>query len=75
MFDNVFYKNLMSNAGLLESDQALMGDQRSAAMVNSYAQYPYLFNKDFGDSMTKLGIIGVLTGKAGEIRKKCSFVN
>ncbi|KAG5548085.1 hypothetical protein RHGRI_013696 [Rhododendron griersonianum] len=75
MFDNAFYKNLMSNAGLLESDQALMGDQRSAAMVNSYSNYPYLFNKDFGESMTKLGNIGVLTGQVGEIRKKCGFVN
>lgn len=75
MFDNSYYKNLLSNSGLLESDQALMGDQRSAAMVNSYSQYPYLFNKDFGESMIKLGNIGVLTGQAGEIRKKCGFVN
>jgi len=74
-FDNEYYKNLLSNSGLLESDQALMGDQRSAAMVNSYSKYPYLFNMDFGESMIKLGNIGVLTGQAGEIRKKCGFVN
>ncbi|KAL7002777.1 Peroxidase 10 [Sarracenia purpurea var. burkii] len=74
-FDNVYYKNLGKNSGLLESDQALMGDPRTAAMVNSYSKYPFLFSNDFGDSMVKLGNIGVLTGDDGEIREKCSSVN
>ncbi|CAN4096685.1 unnamed protein product [Withania somnifera] len=33
------------------------------------------FFKDFAESMEKMGKIGVLTDKAGEIRKRCSFVN
>ncbi|XP_042494026.1 peroxidase 10-like [Macadamia integrifolia] len=74
-FDNVYYKNLLNNSGLLQSDQALMGDSNSAAMVNNYIKYPYLFANDFGASMVKMGSIGVLTGKDGEIRKNCRMVN
>ncbi|XP_043714333.1 peroxidase 10-like [Telopea speciosissima] len=74
-FDNVYYKNLVNNSGLLQSDQALMGDSNSAAMVNNYNKYPYLFYNDFGASMVKMGKIGVLTGTNGEIRKNCRVVN
>ncbi|KAG2703557.1 hypothetical protein I3843_06G134900 [Carya illinoinensis] len=75
MFDNAYYTNLRSNAGLLESDQALMGDPQAAAMVYSYSMNPRLFSSDFAASMSKLGNVGVLTGKNGEIRKKCGSVN
>ncbi|XAR57819.1 Peroxidase [Bertholletia excelsa] len=74
-FDNVYYKNLLSSTGLLQSDQALVGDNRTADMVNNYSKYPYLFAKDFGVSMVKMGNIGVLTGQKGEIRKNCRVVN
>ncbi|XP_052192150.1 peroxidase 10-like [Diospyros lotus] len=74
-FDNSYYKNLVSNSGLLESDQALMGDPSTAAMVNAYSTIPFRFNRDFGASMVKLGGVGVLTGQAGEIRKTCGSVN
>ncbi|KDP38237.1 hypothetical protein JCGZ_04880 [Jatropha curcas] len=74
-FDNSYYTNLVSNTGLLESDQALMGDSRTLAMVNSYSSYPYLFSNDFAASMVKLGNVGVLTGKKGQIRKNCRAVN
>ncbi|XP_059654934.1 peroxidase 10 [Cornus florida] len=74
-FDNTYYKNLVNKMGLLESDQALMGNPRTAAMVYDYSMYPSLFSKDFAASMVKLGNIGILTGKDGEIRKKCGSVN
>ncbi|KAL4555734.1 hypothetical protein LXL04_038362 [Taraxacum kok-saghyz] len=75
MFDNAYYKNLVNNAGLLESDQALMSDPRAAKMVNDYSMYPYLFYGDFAASMVKLGNIGIITGENGQIRRKCSQVN
>lgn len=75
MFDNAYYKNLVNNYGLLESDQALMANQETAAMVNDYSMYPYLFLRDFAASMVKLGNIGVITGQGGQIRKKCGSVN
>nr|XP_043620032.1 peroxidase 10 [Erigeron canadensis] len=74
-FDNAYYKNLVNNAGLLESDQTLMSDPQTASMVKSYSMDPYLFNMDFAASMVKLGNIGVITGQDGEIRKKCGKVN
>lgn len=74
-FDNAYYKNLMANSGLLESDQALMGNPETAEMVKSYSMYRYLYSRDFASSMIKLANIGVLTGEAGEIRVKCGSVN
>ncbi|KAJ9152938.1 hypothetical protein P3X46_026442 [Hevea brasiliensis] len=74
-FDNSYYTSLVSNSGLLESDQALMGDSTAAALVNSYTYMAYLFNSDFAASMVKMGNVGVLTGKNGQIRKKCGSVN
>ncbi|TYH78049.1 hypothetical protein ES332_D04G198700v1 [Gossypium tomentosum] len=74
-FDNKYYTNLVNNAGLLESDQVLMQDSKTAAMVNSYSMNSFLFGNDFGTSMAKLGNIGVLTGNKGQIRKKCGAVN
>ncbi|XVF59479.1 hypothetical protein PTKIN_Ptkin07bG0279100 [Pterospermum kingtungense] len=74
-FDNSYYKNLVNNSGLLQSDHVLSTDNRTASTVLNYSKYPYLFLKDFGTSMVKMGNIGVLTGQDGEIRKNCRVVN
>ncbi|WRX10038.1 hem peroxidase - like 7 [Theobroma cacao] len=74
-FDNSYYKNIVNSSGLLQSDQLLGTDNRTASMVLNYSKYPYLFLKDFGASMVKMGNIGVLTGQDGEIRKNCKVVN
>ncbi|XVF45190.1 hypothetical protein PTKIN_Ptkin02bG0185100 [Pterospermum kingtungense] len=74
-FDNMYYTNLVNNIGLLESDEALMRDPKTAAMVNSYSTNSFLFWNDFPTSMAKLGTLGVLTGNNGQIRNKCGSVN
>ncbi|KAJ4716374.1 Peroxidase [Melia azedarach] len=74
-FDNGYYTNLVKNTGLLDSDQALMGDPTTSAIVKSYSMYPYLFSNDFAASMVKLSNIGILTGNDGQIRKSCRSVN
>ncbi|KAJ7944400.1 Peroxidase [Quillaja saponaria] len=74
-FDNIYYRNLVNKSGLLQSDQALIGDNRTASLVDYYSKYPFLFLKDFGVSMVKMANIGVLTGQNGEIRKNCRRVN
>lgn len=74
-FDNVYFKRLVNNAGLLQSDQALMRDNRTASMVISYSRSSSLFNDDFGESMEKLARIGVLTAPRGEIRENCRKSN
>ncbi|RDY06150.1 Peroxidase 10 [Mucuna pruriens] len=74
-FDNEYYRNLVYNTGLLQSDQALFGDPTTAPMVYYYSNNQYSFYNDFAASMVKLSNVGVLTGIHGEIRKKCGFVN
>lgn len=74
-FDNVYYRNLLNNSGLLQSDQALLGDNRTALMVRMFSRFPGLFSSAFGVSMVKMSYIDVLTGKDGEIRKNCRVVN
>ncbi|KAF7809801.1 Peroxidase 10 [Senna tora] len=74
-FDNMYYRNLVNNSGLLQSDQALLGDNTTASLVVNYSRYPFLFLRDFAASMEKMGRIGVLTGQQGEIRKNCRVIN
>lgn len=74
-FDNAYYRNLMNNSGLLESDQVLMSNSQTADMVKSYSLYPHLFYEDFAASMVKLGNLGVLTGRTGQIREVCGSVS
>lgn len=74
-FDNNYFRNLVNNSGILQSDQALMGDNKTATMVINYSRFPFLFTRDFGASMVKMAAIGVLTGQDGEIRKNCRVVN
>ncbi|KAL0321988.1 UNVERIFIED_CONTAM: Mitogen-activated protein kinase kinase kinase [Sesamum calycinum] len=74
-FDNSYFRSLVNNSGILQSDQDLMGDNQTAALVLSYSKFPFLFSKDFGKSMAKMSCIGVLTGQDGEIRKNCRVVN
>ncbi|KAF4395928.1 hypothetical protein F8388_013097 [Cannabis sativa] len=74
-FDNAYYKNLQQGKGLFTSDQILFTDNRSKSVVNSFASSPAAFNKAFAEAMTKLGRVGVLTGKQGEIRKDCTRPN
>ncbi|CAH1415927.1 unnamed protein product [Lactuca virosa] len=74
-FDNVYYRNLVNNSGILGSDQALMTDNRTSGMVLNYSKFPYLFAKDFGASMVKLSTVGVIKGQNGQIRNKCNLVN
>ncbi|KAF9675939.1 hypothetical protein SADUNF_Sadunf09G0086100 [Salix dunnii] len=74
-FDNAYYVNLVNGTGLLESDQALMRDPKTAAIVAAYSSNSYLFSADFASSMTKLSNLGILTGSNGQIRNKCGSVN
>ncbi|XP_034680931.1 peroxidase 10-like isoform X1 [Vitis riparia] len=74
-FDNAYYGNLVRNTGLLKSDQALMTNPDTAALVNRYRTNPRYFFRDFVASMVKLSYVGILTGEKGQIRKDCRFVN
>lgn len=75
-FDNQYYVNLISGEGLLQSDQVLFAvDGRTRPIVESYAEDPMTFFEDFKRSMVRMGSLGLLTGKEGEIRRNCRSVN
>ncbi|CAN6804621.1 unnamed protein product, partial [Brassica oleracea var. botrytis] len=60
--------------GLFQSDAALLDNSKTRAYVLQQARGSTFFH-DFGVSMVKMGRIGVLTGRTGEIRKMCRVPN
>ncbi|KAJ0980273.1 hypothetical protein J5N97_008528 [Dioscorea zingiberensis] len=74
-FDNQYYKNLQEGKGLFTSDQTLFTDSRSKSTVNTWAQNSAAFQQAFIGAMTRLGRVGVKTGRNGNIRRDCSVFN
>ncbi|KAK4341116.1 hypothetical protein RND71_039617 [Anisodus tanguticus] len=74
-FDNVYFQNLQKGMGLFTSDQVLFTDKRSKGTVNVWASNSKVFQKAFVNAMTKLGRVGVKTGKNGNIRRDCGAFN
>ncbi|KAK4747357.1 hypothetical protein SAY87_026394 [Trapa incisa] len=74
-FDNKYYVNLVSRQGLFTSDQDLYTYAGTKGIVAGFAENQSLFFKKFIEAMTKMGQLGVLTGKHGEIRANCSVRN
>ncbi|VAH26475.1 unnamed protein product [Triticum turgidum subsp. durum] len=74
-FDNAYYRNLMSQKGLLHSDQVLINDGRTAGLVRTYSSGSAQFNRDFRAAMVRMGNISPLTGTQGQVRLSCSRVN
>ncbi|OWM83503.1 peroxidase 27-like [Punica granatum] len=70
-FDGQYFTLVAKRRGLLTSDAALLVDSESKAYVLQFTTKGSTFFKDFGDSMVKMGRIGVLTGNSGSIRKVC----
>ncbi|XP_022752071.1 peroxidase 73-like [Durio zibethinus] len=75
IFDNVYYQNLQKGQGLFTSDQVLFIDPRSKPTVNAWAANSQAFNQAFITAITKLGRVGVKTGKNGNIRTNCDAFN
>ena len=76
-FDTSYYRHVAKRRGLFQSDAALLADATTREYVQRIAtgKFDDVFFKDFGESMIKMGNVGVLTGAQGEIRKKCYIVN
>ncbi|KAH7429380.1 hypothetical protein KP509_09G045300 [Ceratopteris richardii] len=75
-FDHAYYSNLLSNRGLLHSDQVLYSTPGATRdLVNLYAQSNSAFAKDFSVAMLKMGSITPLTGSEGQVRNQCGYVN
>ncbi|XP_076957234.1 peroxidase 4-like [Bidens hawaiensis] len=74
-FDSNYYGNLISQKGLLHSDQVLHNGGSTDSLVEQYNKNPGSFFKDFAAAMVKMGDIRPLTGSSGEIRKNCRVPN
>ncbi|XP_071720381.1 cationic peroxidase 1-like [Rutidosis leptorrhynchoides] len=74
-FDNKYYNNLISQSGLLHSDQELFNGGSADAQVRTYASNQATFFRDFGNAMVKMGNLSPLTGSSGQVRTNCRKVN
>ncbi|KAM3411472.1 hypothetical protein ACQJBY_003248 [Aegilops geniculata] len=76
-FDLAYFKNIVKRRGLFHSDGALLTNAFTRAYVERHAGggYKEEFFADFAASMIKMGNADVLTGRQGEIRKKCNVPN
>ncbi|KAK7260990.1 hypothetical protein RIF29_27293 [Crotalaria pallida] len=75
VFDNQYYKNLLTNKGLFQSDSVLLNDNRTRKLVEDLANDQDLFFENWGQSFLKLTNVGVKTGDEGEIRLFCAETN
>ncbi|KAK6789945.1 hypothetical protein RDI58_013745 [Solanum bulbocastanum] len=74
-FDNIYYKNLRIQKGLLHSDQQLSSGGSTDSIVNTYSSNSATFFTDFANAMVKMGNLSPLTGTNGQIRKNCRKTN
>nr|CAB3455318.1 unnamed protein product [Digitaria exilis] len=74
-FDNAYYSNLLSQKGLLHSDQELFNGGSTDNTVRNFASNPAAFSSAFAAAMVKMGNLSPLTGSQGQIRLTCSKVN
>lgn len=74
-FDTLYYNNLLTQKGLLHSDQALSTGESALELVKSYSYNYEAFWKDFAKSMVRMGNIKPLTGNQGQIRSNCRRVD
>lgn len=79
LFDNHYFKNLLTGNVLLSSDQILFSsdgaNSTTKPLVQSYSNNSALFFGDFANSMIRMGNINPKTGSDGEIRKNCRVIN
>uniref|UniRef100_A0ACD5YBY2 Uncharacterized protein n=1 Tax=Avena sativa TaxID=4498 RepID=A0ACD5YBY2_AVESA len=79
VFDNKYYDVLLQGRAQLPSDQVMLSDPvaatTTAPIVQRFSGSQNEFFRNFAASMIKMGNIGPLTGKDGEIRNNCRRVN
>ncbi|XP_062098759.1 peroxidase 3-like [Humulus lupulus] len=73
-FDSSYYDVVIKKKGLFTSDSTLLTNNVARNTVQKLVHQNDFFT-EFALSMKKMGAIQVLTGTAGEIRKKCWAVN
>ncbi|KAL2629471.1 hypothetical protein R1flu_014157 [Riccia fluitans] len=72
-FDLLYFKAVLANKGLFESDANLLTSAVGKQLVRKYSKPGSSFLDDFAAGMRKMSNIG--WGSEGEVRKVCSAVN
>ncbi|XP_010267162.1 PREDICTED: peroxidase 17-like [Nelumbo nucifera] len=74
VFDNQYFKDLVSLRGFLNSDQTLFSlDARTREYVQHFSRDQEVFFAAFVEGMIKMG--DLQSGRPGEVRKNCRKVN
>lgn len=73
--DNMYYKNLISNRGLLVVDQQLLSDPTTSPFVEKMASDNGYFHDQFAKALLTLSENNPISQDVGEVRKDCRFVN
>ncbi|KAG2611502.1 peroxidase 5-like [Panicum virgatum] len=74
--DTAYYSELLARRGLLTSDNALIEDAQTRAMVEAFARDEVMWQQKFAEAMQKVGMLDVLIGAdKGQVRKQCRLVN
>ncbi|KAH7365216.1 hypothetical protein KP509_18G014600 [Ceratopteris richardii] len=75
VFDSSFYTQLTQGNGVLQLDQELDGDGRTAPLVSQFTNQDSFFSAFVG-SITKLGELNIKQSPSqGEVRLHCNMVN
>ncbi|XWS43615.1 hypothetical protein CRYUN_Cryun16bG0119100 [Craigia yunnanensis] len=75
ILDNMYYKNLLNQKGLLLVDQQLTSDPTTSLFVEKMAADNGYFHDQFARAVLLLSENNPLTDDQGEIRKDCRYVN
>lgn len=73
VFDNQYFKDLVSGRGFLNSDQTLFTFAKTRPYVRQFSKDQSGFFKAFVEGMVKMG--DLQSGRPGEIRRNCRVVN
>ncbi|KFK32819.1 hypothetical protein AALP_AA6G291800 [Arabis alpina] len=73
LFDNQYFKDLVSGRGFLNSDQTLYTSRETREYVKMFSEDEAEFFRAFEEGMVKLG--DLQSGRDGEIRFNCRVVN
>ncbi|KAL1556737.1 peroxidase [Salvia divinorum] len=73
--DSRFYKELLTNKALIESDHNLAREPRGNSMMKKLVDNQAGWIAKFTNAMKRLGETEVLVGDQGEVRKQCRAVN
>ncbi|XP_058092525.1 probable peroxidase 61 [Magnolia sinica] len=80
-FRNTYYSRVLTKEAILQIDQQLILGSDTLKITQEFAAgAPGMpgfedFRRSFALSMSRMGNLGVLTGKLGEIRQNCRFTN